>query len=141
MSQIPSDPLDLVLKTARAKGDTVDGIATILIEVPEDGRFVSKGRIWFQNQHADDHFKVYVSDENNVLGYGAGTVVGSYTDDDMAEDNQGHYICTHQKWSLLEALQGLGDLPGMLFLKVVAVKGDLSADTARINLEWGKRES
>jgi hypothetical protein len=132
------------LRMARAKEDTVDGVATLLIKIPgtpgvDLGRIISGGAAWFEVPHFDDHVTVYLSDEDNITGAGAGAIVGKYTDDDVIEEDRGWYINKHKGWIDVRQLQMFGIVPAGLYMKIIGTKGDLSADTLRMNIKWGKR--
>lgn len=133
------------LKTARVKIQTdINGDATILLKVPGTtgvkSRLVEGGAGWFDSPHADDFIKISISDEDNILGYGAGVEVGSYYDADVATDNQGWYIPFHSKSIDISALADMGHLIGGLYLKIAIKKGDNSQDWFRCNIKWGAFE-
>jgi hypothetical protein len=132
------------LKICKIKQVTTDGVATVLLKVPgEVGEFAARiiegGHAYFNNHHADDFVQIYLSDEDDILGYGVGTVVGSYTDTDVDQSNIGWFIPPSGVLAV-GALGGLGHLTGGLYLKVIATKGDLSSDTFRCNIIWGTKE-
>jgi len=133
------------LKLAKAKATTSSGVATILLKVPGtpgsgDGRLIESGYGWFLIPHADDYAEVYVSDEDNILGYGAGAIVGSYTDTDVPSANKGWYFPKPDPTLRVDALAGIGFINAGLYLKIIATKGDLSSDTFMVNLKWGVRD-
>lgn len=126
------------VQMARMKCDTVSGVATCKIKIPADARKINGGLAWFGNHHADDFIAVYITDEDNLLGYGAGFVVGGYTDAAVPEANRGWFIPTTAPYVSIERLVEFGTLPPNMWLKIVGTKGDGAADTLRINLHWGK---
>ena len=128
------------LRMACGKADTENGASTILIKIPSEGRYVAGGISWFLNPHKDDKISVYVSDEDNILGLGAGAIVGSYTDSDVAEENRGWYLTTSTKQIEAKPVQvnDLGFVMANLYLKIVGTKGDVSTDTLYVNLHWAK---
>jgi hypothetical protein len=133
------------LQMARCKAATVEGVATINEKIPgtpgvDEGRVVSGGAGWFETQHPDDHVEVYLVDKDNITGAGVDAVVGSYTETDIAADYKGWFICQHKKILDIRQLEQFGHLPAGLYLQIIATKGDLSADTFRINLKWGKNQ-
>lgn len=138
-------PERATLRMARVKAATVNGEAVTLIKVPgtpgvDIGRVVSGGAGWFENPHPDDHVLVYITDEDNITGQGAGQVVGKYIDDDVADQNQkGWYINKHKGYIDIHEIQMFGIIPPGFYLKIVATKGDGSSDTFRGNIKWGKR--
>lgn len=139
---------DKTVKLASAQQDVGnDSKATILIKVPGtpgsgDGRWISGGIAWFDDQHKDDRIVgVYFSDEDDILGYGAGTAVGSYTDDEVLEGQQGWRIPNKRGMIEVEALGGYGFAPAGFYLKIVGKKGgDITTGTLYLNIEWGKVE-
>lgn len=127
-------PRKATTKVAKFKVDTVSGTATALLKVPGNGRVIKGGSAWFSTPHADDYIKFYVTDEDNILGLGAGIVVGSYTDGEVPVANEGWYMTNPL---VIEAIVSTGFLEPNFYLKIVAVKGDGSADTLRGNIHWG----
>lgn len=136
---------DKTLKICSGTGAVgIDGIATVLIKVPGthgsgDGRWISSGMAFFDVHHPDDKVNsVRFTDEDNILGYGAGFVVGSYTDDDADSANQGWHI-PPPGWVEAEAIGGYGFAPSGFYIKVVGTKGG-GATTGNLymNIEWGK---
>lgn len=133
------------LKTARSKVQTnTNGDGLILIKVPgtngKKSRLVEGGEGWFDNPHPDDWVKISISDEDNILGNGAGFEAGSYYDGEVPYDNQGWYICSHRKYVSMKALSDMGNLLGGLYLKIIVKKGDNSQDWFRCNFKWGSFE-
>jgi len=132
------------VRMAKAKAATVSGVATILIQVPgtpgsSDGRIISGGNGWFDSLHADDHIEIYITDEDNLKGGGAGLVIGTYTDTDCPLACQGWFINPHKGFVDIRQLETFGFLPAGFYVKIIGTKGDLSSDTFRVNLKWGKR--
>jgi hypothetical protein len=125
------------VQLARGKADTVSGTATVLIKVPTVGRKISGGLSWFGTPHPDDYLHVMISDEDNLLGYGAGATIASYTDTGVPSANQGWFI-PPSGFALVERLVEFGNVPGGLYVKIVGTKGDGSSDTLRVNLHWGQ---
>ena len=131
-----------ILRMARFKVATVTGVSELLVKIPGtagsgDGRYVEGGRGWFETHNLDDCFTVCITDEDNIMGYGAGVMVGSYTEQEIATINEGWYIPVGSKEVIVNAMAGMGWIPSGLYLKITATKGDLSADNFRMNLNWG----
>lgn len=139
---------DKTLKLASAQTDVgSDSLATVLIKIPgtpgsADGRWIGGGIAWFDDQHKDDRImSVEFTDEDNILGYGAGTVVGSYTDRDVDTNQQGWRIPNKRGMIEVEALGGYGFAPAGFYLKIIGKKGgELTTGTFYLNIEWGKVE-
>ena len=138
---------DKTLKLVHGE-DTVDGSgnATILIKVPgtpgsSDGRWISSGIAFFDVHTAGDKvLGVYFTDEDDILGYGAGFVVGSYTDDEADSGQQGWAIPPNG-FVKAEAIGGYGFAPAGFYVKVVGKKaGALPTGKFYVNLEWGRVE-
>lgn len=137
---------DKTLKIAHGEADvdTETGLATILIRVPgtpggADGRWMSGGIAFFSSHNTGDKvLSVRFTDEDNLLGAGAGYVVGSYTDDEADEANQG-WVISPRAWVEAEAIGGYGFAPSGFYIKVVGKKapGNYSGKFF-MNIEWGK---
>jgi hypothetical protein len=139
---------DKTLKLSSAQQDVGgDSLATLLIKIPgtpgsTDGRWINGGIAWFDDQHKDDRVvSVSFTDEDNILGYGAGFVVGSYTDYNLDEPQQGWRIPNKRGVIEVEAIGGYGFAPSGFYLKIVGKKGgSLTTGTFYINIEWAKVE-
>lgn len=123
-----------------------DGIATILLKIPgeagsSDGRWISSGVAFFDvHTPGDKVIGVYFTDEDNVLGNGAGTIIGSYTDDEVPEQNRGWAIPPNG-WVKAEAIGGYGFAPAGFYIKVIALKaGESPSGKFYCNWEWGKSD-
>ena len=138
---------DKTLKMAHGHADVQqDGTATILLKIPGtpgsgDGRWLSSGMAFFDNWVAGDMILgVWFTDEDNLLGNGAGFLVGSYTDDDMDSDMQGWHIppIGHIE---AEAIGGYGFAPAGFYIKIIGKKGGtITTGKLYCNFEWGKVE-
>jgi hypothetical protein len=132
---------DITLKMACAKSATdVNGFVQLDIKVPGtvgsgDGRYVEGGSAWFLNYHADDHFKVHIIDVDNILGYGAGAQVGSYTEDGT---NAGFYAEPDGKVHV-SSMGFFGFIQSGLYLRMEGQCGDGTTDTIYMNIIWGKK--
>lgn len=126
------------VQMARMKVATVAGTSTCLVKIPALGRKINGGLAWFETPHFDDILKVFVTDEDNLLGAGAGTVIAGYTDLEVPADNQGWFLAKNAPYITIERLVEFGTLPGNMYLKIVGITGDARVDTLRVNLHWGK---
>jgi hypothetical protein len=135
------------LKMARCKVTTDGaGLGIILLKIPGTSgvlgeRIVNGGAGWFKTPHDDDYIKVFVTDEDDILGGGAGAQIGSYTDEGVPAGNQGWYA---PKSAPVFGMHKIGDMNGLLmgglYLKMYVQKGDNSVDDFWCNLEWGVNE-
>jgi hypothetical protein len=137
----------LKLASGSADVDTTTGVATILIQIPGtpgsgEGRWISEGVAFFSEPHVGDMITgLYFTDEDDILGAGAGTVVGSYTDDDVDSANKGWYVLPIRGFVEAEAIGGYGFAPAGFYIKIVGKKasGHYSGKMF-INFTWGKTE-
>jgi hypothetical protein len=129
---------EVSLKSGSAKSTSdANGLATILMKIPGT-RYVKSGQMWFSGTlHPDDSFKVLITDEDNILGYGAGAIVGGYIDTQLPADNQKTYINIHKKYAELESISGVGKLVANLYIKIIAQTGDNRVDTFYATVAWG----
>lgn len=138
---------DKTIKLSHGETDVDEsGNAIILLKIPGiagsgDGRWISSGIAFFDTHTPGDKVTgVYFTDEDNILGYGAGFIVGSYTDDEVPEINRGWAI-PPTGWVKAEALGGYGFAPAGFYIKVIAFKAGASpSGKFYCNWEWGKVE-
>lgn len=139
---------DKVVKLASAGADVdANSMATILIKIPGTpnsgaGRWIDGGTAWFDEQHKDDRImSVEFTDEDNLLGYGAGTVVGTYTDTELDSAQQGWRIPNKRGMIEVIAMGGYGFAPAGFYMKITGKKGGgLTTGTLYMNVMWGKVE-
>jgi len=145
---------DLKMATIRVATDPATGIAVVQIKSPGtpgvagEGRYIMGAEAFFKSAHPEDRItKSEVVDVDDILGYGAGTVLKSYHDDEAPEENQGWFIGVDQygpdgqNGSFVEVkpLGGYAFLPAGLWLRITAVKDPASKTSAFFaNLLWGK---
>lgn len=141
---MPSLSVGSTLKIAKMTQATdVNGEATLEVKVPgtvgEDGaRLIYGGQGWFENPaHGDEVVSILIVDNDNILGFGAGAAVGSYTDTDVPTANQGWHISKTSGRMILNAVGGEGRLVGGLYLQIKVKAAANRADTFRANLSWG----
>jgi hypothetical protein len=134
---------DKVLRICSSYADVgPDGIATILIKVPGaygiDNRYISYGIGWFDTKHPDDRAKVFIIDHDNIFGFGVDYIVGTYTDIDVPEQQQGWRIPYHTGIIEVAALGGYGKVPAGLYLKIIGIKGGgITTGRFYVNISWG----
>jgi hypothetical protein len=139
------------LSCAEALCDSTTGLATILLKIPGtpgsgDGRWISGGHAWLGGDwnSGDKIVGVWFTDEDNILGMGAGATVASYTDDEVDSANRGWFIPKNPSTISVEAIGGYGFAPAGFYLKIVGRKGGTGPFTGidlYVNLEWGKTEA
>ena len=144
---MPALSVSSTLKIARMEASTdVNGEATLEIKVPgtvgdEGSRLIYGGTGWFENPaHGDEIVSILIVDNDNILGYGAGAAVGSYTDTDVPASNQGWYISKTSGRMTLQAVGGEGRLVAGLYLQIKVKAAANRSDTFRANLSWGSQE-
>jgi len=136
---------DKTIKLASVKASVDEnGEAIALLKAPGtpgsgDGRYVSEGTGWFDSKHPDDKvIELEVVDVDNILGYGANTVLKHWCDDE-AGNNEGWYIPYHTGVAHVDTLGGYAFLPAGLYLRIVAKKGgDITTGAFYLNIKWGK---
>lgn len=129
------------LKTARSKVQTdINGDGIILLKIPGNAgsysRLIKGGVGWFDSHHADDNVCMAITDEDNILGGGAGVEVASYYDDEVPAANRGWYIPPSGSLEI-HAITDIAELLAGLYLKITVKKGDNSQDWFRCNINWG----
>ena len=139
MTQKEKSDITLNMACGKIQAD-VTGLAVLDIKVPgtpggTDGRYVQGGSAWFDVYHKDDKFKVFVVDNDNLLGYGAGTVIGSYTDDGP---NAGFYAEPDGRVQVA-TLGFFGFIPSGMYLRMEGQCGDGVQDSLYMNIVWGKK--
>jgi hypothetical protein len=135
---------DLILKIAKAKADVdVDGLAVVEIKIPgvmaDDGcRWIDGGKAFFDVGHAGDCVtEIAIVDKDDVLGYGANTVLKTYHDEECDAINQGWYIYPTRPLEI-ETLGYYGKIPSELYLIIKAKKATgHESGTFFVSLDWG----
>lgn len=118
---------------------------TGLDPIANNGRYVAGGYAFSDGyKFGDKVSKIEVVDDDNILGFGAGTVIKSYTDNDAEASNSGWYF-----WATIngegeieiDPIGGYGFLPSGLYLRVTCNRVSGSpANNVNINIWWGKIE-
>jgi hypothetical protein len=104
-----------------------------------EGLYVAGGIAFFNTWNAGDRItKVEVVDVDNILGYGADTVLKTYHDDQAASGNTGWYI-KPQGFIEIEPIGGYGFVPAELYLRITGQKVT-GTGTLYINI-WAGRKS
>ena len=139
---------DILLQICRAESQFDQNCnAEISILVPgnigQDVRYVAGGYAFTDDfEFGDSCTKIQVVDNDNILGYGAHTVIRTYHDADVDEQNQGWYLYTSpQKGGEIEIdpLGFYGSIPSGLYLEIYFKKVQ-SSQSSKVfaNIWWGK---
>lgn len=146
---------DKTLKLASVSGSIVDGECVLELKVPgtftpgEYGRYISGGYAITDKYGWDDRItKVEIVDIDNILGYGAGAVVGAYHDDEVDAENRGWrfwrgaYNGTDCEGECdVEPIGGFGKIPAELYLRCTFEAGAGSPATKFcVNFWWAKKD-
>jgi hypothetical protein len=140
---------DIVLKVGCQEA-TFDenGFAEVSIKVPgtpgtEDGRYVAGGYAFTDSYTFGDRItKIQVVDIDNILGYGAETVVKTYHDQDLIEGEQGWFMWPAPQVGgeiEIDPMGYYGFIPAGLYLEIYfqrAASG--TATKVYIDYYWGK---
>jgi hypothetical protein len=153
VTQFELDNKDLKLAKARGDVDTDTGLAVVQILVPgtpgtTDGRYMAGGEAFMYPLDVGDAVvKLEIVDVDNILGYGADTVLKAYHDDELPEANQGWFFPieqtdgTHHAGLVeVETLAGYGFIPAGFYLRITAKKVSTGiAGTFFASVFWGKK--
>lgn len=145
---------DIKVANMRGNVDPTSGVAVAQIKSPGimangNGRYLAGGEAFFDYAHTLDIVtKIEIVDVDNVLGYGAETVIKSYHDDESDLSNQGWIIGVDTFNSIgnsgsieVETLGGYGFIPAELYLRITAQKDPANkTGTFFVNVFWGKLE-
>lgn len=142
---------DKVLKLASGIG-TFDGNGDCTIEIPipgafdplEPSRYIAGG---YANTDlygwGDRCTEVNILDKDNILGMGAGAVLETYHDNEVAEENRGwrFYASEGGEGEIeIEPIGGFGKIPGGLYLQIKFKRANGNPATkVQANLWWGKK--
>jgi hypothetical protein len=138
---------DKVLKLAGAIADFSGGEAMISLLVPgtpggSDGRWAAGGYAFADAWTIGDRItKVQVVDTDNLLGYGAGTVLKEYYDSECAEPNRGWYMYpAHSGTGEIEIdpIGGYGFIPAGMYIEIYAECA--SSTKLVVDIWWAKTE-
>lgn len=138
---------EIVLKLAKING-TADANGDLSLELIVPGsitnteRFISGGYAYTDNySFLNSITKIEVIDYQNYLGYGANTVIKTYHDSDVGEENQGWFFEKHfgsEGVVEIEPMGWYGKFNGDLKLKLT-FKVQANANVKCI-IWWGKAE-
>lgn len=129
-------PIRSRLMMARALATTDNtGLAVVELKAPAD-RKIEGGMGWFENPTTCDYMLADIIDKDNVLGYGAGAVVGKFYDDGVGADNEGWYIPSGGL--KIEPIADLSEVTSGLYLRIRAYRNESTAGEKFIcNVKWG----
>lgn len=136
---------DKRLKCAKSTATFANNVCSASIEIPSGGRWIAGGYSFTDAFYAGDMIKTcQIVDVNNILGYGANTVLATYEDADTAATNQGWYFEPHSAgtgYLEIEPIGGYAFIPEGLFLVTSFEKEQSSTATkVFVNYWWGKQE-
>lgn len=138
---------DIVLKLAREKSSFSSGSAEISILVPGvvnsgDCRYVAGGYAFTDIfTFGDTVTKIQVVDVDNILGYGAHTVIKTYHDADIGTANSGWYMWPSPQVGgevEIDPLGYYGMIPAGLYLEIYFEAA--AATNVYCDIWWGKSE-
>ena len=115
----------------------------LTIKVPgaigSGGRFVDSGEAFFDTHHVGDKLiKMELVDLDNILGYGAGLVMGSYCDAETPSDNSGWYF-PPTGILIVDKFEKVGFIPSGFYFRVSAQKAaGQTTGTLYANIKWAK---
>lgn len=138
---------EIVLKLTRMNG-TADANGDLSLDLIVPGsisnveRYVQGGYAYTDNyQFLDKITKVEVIDYQNYMGYGANTVLKTYHDDEMPDENQGWFFEKHfgsEGIVEIEPMGWYGQFNGDLKLRITC-KVAANANVKCL-IWWGKKE-
>jgi len=140
-------PQSIKLMLSRGSANTDgSGVADVAIKVPgtvgvSTARTISGGSAWFENQEPGDWVKAEVRDDDNLLGYGVGTVLDTFHDLGVASGNEGWFFMNGEPMHLHPVVNDdPTNLPAGMYLHVIGQKANTAtSDTLYINIHWGSR--
>jgi hypothetical protein len=118
---------DKILKLASREGSFVDGACTISIKIPGtpgsgEGRWVAGGYAFTNVWTAGDRVTLcQVVDTDDLMGYGAGTVLKTYHDTDVDASDLGWRMWPAQQVGgeiEIDPIGGYGFIPAGLYLEI-----------------------
>jgi hypothetical protein len=142
---------DIILKLSRVQADfDVSGEAKISIKVPgtpgtSDVRYVAGGYAFTDVfSFGDAMNKIQVVDVDNIIGMGANTVLKTYHDEELDEENQGWYLWPSPQAGgevEIDPIGYYGEIPAGLYLEIYFKKTIVSgASKVFCDIWWGKNE-
>jgi len=143
MSYIPTRG---TLKFVGYQGQTdANGDLTFQLKVPgttgQKTRLIKRGEAWFKTPGFGDHIaQVLVRDVDNILGYGAGAVLETYHENEMAASYQKNFIFPTQK-AFIESAFEAGELVAGLYLEITVKKVSAPLiDDFYCNIYWARKD-
>jgi hypothetical protein len=139
---------DKILKLFSTSGSVgQDSYVTLEVLIPGtfasgNGRYIAGGEAWFDVATNGDKVELCeVVDIDNVLGYGAGTVLKRWHDEEAISTKQGWYFPIHRPILSVEPIGGYGFINSELYLRIKAKKANnITTGTLYLNIFWAKQE-
>lgn len=134
----------LMLARGMAAAPAGTGTADVVIKIPgtigdAKGRTISGGSASFASQAYGDWVRAEVRDDDNLLGYGAGTVLDTFHDLGVASGQEGWFFFGSTPLDLRPVVSDdPTNLPSGMYLHIIGQKGVVGADTFYVNIHWGK---
>jgi hypothetical protein len=123
------------------------GVCVVQTQVPNTGihpgRYIDWGEAWITGtSHDDDKItEIAIVDVDNILGYGANTIIKKYTDDDSSD--AGWTFPAKPAIAEVEPLGWYGYIPGGLYLRITAQCGGaiFTGRKLKVNVGWGIKDA
>jgi hypothetical protein len=113
------------------------------VNPPCNGRYIDEGEAWFYpGVDGDTVTSITITDNDNLLGIGAGAIIGTYSDSQVPSANQG--------WALhpvfpteVSTLGWYGFIPSGMYLNITVQRSTNATVNGNFycNLKWGMRTS
>lgn len=136
---------DKRLKCIRGEASYSSNECTITFPIPSGGRWIAGGSAFTDAFYAGDSVTAcQLVDIDNILGYGANTVLANYEDNDAPTANQGWYFepdANGTGFIEIEPIGGYAFIYEGLYL-VLKFKKNASSTATKVfvNVLWGKEE-
>jgi hypothetical protein len=136
---------DKRLKCARGEATYASNECTISFQVPTGGRWIAGGSAFTDAFYPGDYVHTcQLVDVDNILGYGANTVLANYEDQDITSTMQGWYFepdANNTGFIEIEPIGGYAFIYEGLYLVLNFTKHPSSTATkVFVNVWWGKEE-
>lgn len=111
------------------------------VNPPADGRYIDEGEAWFYpGADGDRVTSIVLSDNDNLLGAGAGYVLGTYHDAQVSANNQGWIL--HPVFPTeVSTLGWYGFIPAGMYMTITVKRAASASANGNFycNLKWGMK--